>query len=265
MNLVFQIILTGALILFFLILLYRSQRKISRLRSALNSASLELQHVQKAFHRFAPQKVVEKIISQGISIHGERQEVSIMFVDIIGFTNMAEKMEPELLVEVLNGYFESMSLAISNHRGYVSKFIGDGLMALFGTPYANRWHALDAVWAALAMRSALEDYNESLKSKKLPALKIGIGIHCGQVVAGVIGNQQLMEFTVIGDVVNTASRVESQTRKYNVDILISLEVRQQLDKKFRVRELPPMTVKGKSEKLILFAVDGYTGNGYFEK
>ncbi|NJB87377.1 adenylate cyclase [Lewinella marina] len=257
MNAVLPILLAVALVLLLAFLLVRARRRIGRLRAALNSASLELQQVQMAFHRFAPRRVVEEIIRQGISIHGERQEVSIMFVDIVGFTKLAERMEAEQLVEVLNGYFECMSLAISQHRGYVSKFIGDGLMALFGTPHSNRWHALDAVWAALAMRAALKDYNASLESRNLDPLEIGIGIHCGPVVAGVIGNQQLMEFTVIGDAVNTAARIEAQTRFHQVDILISQAIRQQLDEKFRVRELPPITVKGKREALTLFTVESY--------
>ncbi|THH37972.1 adenylate/guanylate cyclase domain-containing protein [Neolewinella litorea] len=257
MNAVFPLVLAVALVVVLAFFLFRARRRIGRLRAALNSASLELQQVQKAFHRFAPRSVVEQIIRQGVAVHGERQEVSIVFVDIVGFTNLAESMEAEQLVEVLNGYFESMSLAISQHRGYVSKFIGDGLMALFGTPHSNRWHALDAVWAALAMRAALKEYNESLRRRDLAPLEIGIGIHCGQVVAGVIGNQQLMEFTVIGDAVNTAARIEAQTRVHQVDILISQAVRRHLDDKFRVRELPPITVKGKREALTLFTVEGY--------
>lgn len=261
MNWIVSFIIFGIVLLLFLFLLYRSQQKNKRLQSAINSASLELQKVQTAFQRFVPQKVVEQIIDQGISVHGERSEATILFADIIGFVEIAEQMEPELLVKVLNGYFEVMSQAITAHRGHVSKFLGDGLMALFGTPNPNRWHCLDAVWAALAMRKALVEYNQSLQAKNLPALTIGIGIHTGPVVAGVLGNKQLMEFTVIGDVVNTASRIETLTRQYQADILISREVRQNLDDRFRVRELPPVEVKGKSRKLSLFVVEGYGENG----
>lgn len=247
-------VLTAAFLMVFCL---RARRTITALRHAQESSSVKLERLQQAFHRFAPQKVVEEIIDRGVSIHGERREVTVLFADIVGFTSLSERMHPETLVRILNGYFQEMSQAITEHRGHTAKFTGDGLMALFGAPASNSWQALDAVWASLAMRRALEKYNKSLCEEGHPPLTIGIGIHRGSVVAGVFGSNEWMEYTVNGDVVNTASRIESLTRKHGVDILISREVRQCLDSRFRVRELPPAEVKGKSEPVVTFAVEGY--------
>jgi len=152
-----------------------------------------------------------------------------------------------------------MSRAIASHRGHVSKFIGDGILALFGAPERNPWQAIDATLAAVAMRDALEIYNRQLKAQGLPELGIGIGIHMGPVVAGVIGSRELVEYTVIGDTVNTAARIEGLTRKAGVPILISDAVKSKLDGRFKLTEREPMAVKGKQEPVRTFSVDGLAG------
>jgi class 3 adenylate cyclase len=150
-----------------------------------------------------------------------------------------------------------MSRVISDHRGHVSKFIGDGLLALFGALEANPWQANDAVGAALAMRAELECYNQKLAAEGLPRLAFGIGVHRGVAVAGIVGSHELMEFTVIGNAVNIASRVEHLTRQHGVDILITDAVRQVLDPRFALRELPAVAIRGISEPMITFAVNGF--------
>lgn len=237
-------------------LLYRSYGRQRRLESSLESARRDLERLQNAFHRFAPQEVVEEIISRGVQVHGERREVTVLFADIIGFTSLSERLEPETLVRMLNGYFAAMTKAIASRRGHVSKFIGDGLMALFGAPDPNPWQASDAVEAALAMRAALKDYNAELAKAGLPELRVGVGIHSGPLVAGVIGSETLMEYTVIGDVVNVASRVEGLTRTLAGDILVSASVQERLGPRFAVRALGETAVKGKSGKIRTYAVDG---------
>ncbi len=162
-------------------------------------------------------------------------------------------------MRILNGYFEAMSRAIATHRGHVSKFIGDGILALFGAPERNPWQAIDATLAAVAMRDALAVYNGQLKAQGLPELGIGIGVHVGPVVAGVIGSRELVEYTVIGDTVNTAARIEGLTRKAQVPILISDAVKAKLDDRFTLTEREPMAVKGKQEPVRTFSVDGLTG------
>jgi adenylate cyclase len=150
-----------------------------------------------------------------------------------------------------------MSRAISDHRGHVAKFIGDGLLALFGALDLNPWQANDAAHAALAMAAALDDYNRTLAAEGLPPLRFGVGIHRGSAVAGIVGSDELIEFTAIGRNVNLAARVEALTRSHQVSILVTSEVKEVLDPRFVLRELPPRVVKGFAEPVVTYAVEGY--------
>lgn len=239
------------------LLLHRTRGKLRQLTVAHERASAQLQDLQQAFHRFAPQSVVEEIIERGASISGENREVTILFADLAGFTALSETLRPETLVKMLNGYFEIASEAVAENGGYVAKFIGDGVMALFGAPENNAWQSLDAVMAALALRRGIEKHNRSLHDQGLPALDVRIGVHRGPVVSGIFGSTENMEYTVIGDSVNTASRIQDLTREHGVAILVSAEVRLSLDGRFRVRALPPQQVKGKSAPIETFAVEGF--------
>ena len=233
------------------------QRRLAvRAHGALQRSTEELGRLERAFARFAPAEVVEEIGAHGLRESAVKREVTVLFADIQGFTSMSDQLDPAVLVEILNGYFQEMSAAITAHHGHVSKFMGDGLMALFGAIVTNPWQARDATLAALAMREALVSYNGRLRERSLPELKFGVGIHRGSVIAGLIGNEALMEFTVIGDVVNVAARIESLTRKHGADILVSGEVRGGLDDRFRLREMPATEVKGKPEPVVTWAVDG---------
>jgi adenylate cyclase len=232
------------------------RRRARTLARRLEHSAQELERLQTAFSRFAPEAVVDEIAARGVSPKARECEITVLFADLKGFTTMSERMAPDVLVEVLNGYFARMSRAITDHRGHVSKFIGDGLMALFGALEPNPWQCNDAVRAALAMRAALESYNESLRARALPELAFGVGIHRGKVVAGILGSESLMEFTVIGDTVNTASRVESMTRAHGVDVIVTESVREALDPRFGLVALPPTPVKGKAEPIMAYALLG---------
>jgi class 3 adenylate cyclase len=229
-------------------------RRAQRLEARLDRAAASLEKLQRAFSRFAPAMVVEEIIDRGAVTTAEKKEVTILFADLQGFTKMSERLDAATLVVILNGYFERMSAAIRDHHGHLAKFMGDGLMALFGALEPNPWQAKDAVEAALAMRTALAEYNAQLRQQGHPELAFGIGVHSAQVVAGVIGTTELLEFTVIGDGVNLASRVESLTRSHGVDILVTEPVQQKLSGRFALREMPPTPVKGKTEPVRTFAV-----------
>lgn len=231
----------------------RAQRATLELRVA--KARENLEKLQLSFSQFTPAQVVEEVIARGAAPRGDKREVTILFADIQGFTSMSDKLPADVLVRILNGYFERMSRAIANEHGHVSKFMGDGLMALFGAVEPNPWQSRDAVRAALGMRSALVGYNEELRAQSLPELRIGVGIHRGEVVAGMIGCSELMEFTVIGDVVNVAARVESLTRQHGTDILVTSEVRVHLDSSIAIREMPPVPVKGKPQPIVTWAVE----------
>ena len=235
----------------------RARRQVAELESRLAAASHALESMQHAFSRFAPAAVVEDIIAQGVSTGSSKKDVTVLFTDLKGFTPLAERLDPEVLVRLLNGWVEHMSRAVVAHHGHVSKLLGDGFLALFGALDANPWQANDAVGAALAMRAALADYNATLARDGLPPLAMGIGIHRGTVVAGVLGTAELVEYGVIGSTVNLASRVEELTRTHRVDILVTESVRAALDRRFALRPMPPTAVPGIDAPLPTFAVDGF--------
>ena len=238
----------------------RTRRQIAVLEARAGDAAHELERLQHAFSRFAPAAVVDDIIAQGVSTRSEKKDVTVLFADLKEFTPLAERLDPEVLVRVLNDYFERMTRAIEAHRGHVAKFIGDGLLALFGAIEPNPWQTRDAVQAALAMRAALAQLNTELAADGLPPLGFGIGIHCGPVVAGVIGSAALVEYGVIGSSVNVAARVERLTRVHGVDVLVTDAARSALDERFRLRAMPPAEVKGVAGALATFAVDGFDGD-----
>ncbi len=236
-----------------------SARRAATVRRRLEAAARELESLQRAFGRFAPATVVEDVIAQGVSQRSESKEVTVLFADLQGFTALAEELEPSRLVAVLNGYFEAMSREIGAHRGHLAKFLGDGLLALFGALEPDPWQAHDAVRAALAMRRALDAYNATLARDGIAPLVIGVGIHRGPVVAGVIGTAGLLEYGVIGRTVNLAARVEKLTRVHGADILVTGAIREGLDPRVRLRVMPAVAVKGIPTPLVTYAVDGWDG------
>jgi adenylate cyclase len=215
---------------------------------------MDLQRLQLAFSRFAPEELVERIIASGVPTEGERKEVTVLFSDLVGFTALSEAVEPTTLVRILNGYFERMSRAITDHRGHVSTFIGDGILALFGALESNPWQADDALHAALAMRAELEGYNRELQSDGLPTLSIGVGLHRGTGVAGLVGSKELMEFTIVGRTINVAARVQDLTRQHRTDVLLTEEVREALDPRFALEPLTPTEVRGIAEPVMIYAL-----------
>ena len=242
-----------------LLLVYarRLRRARDDLAKRLEAAARDLEALQGAFARFAPAEVVEEIASQGVSTRPAKKDVTVLFADLKAFTALAERLEPAVLVRVLNGYFERMSRAIDAHRGHLTKFIGDGFLAVFGALEANPWQTNDAAHAALALQAALADYNTTLAAEGLPALAMGVGIHRGAVVAGVMGSAQLVEYGVFGRTVNLAARVERLTRVHGTGILVTAAVRDMLDPRFRMRAFPPRELKGIPEPVATFALEGF--------
>jgi adenylate cyclase len=147
-----------------------------------------------------------------------------------------------------------MSDAIHEHRGHVSTFIGDGILAYFGALQPNPWQCDDAVRAALAMRAAMRDYNVELAHEGLPPLALGIGIHRGPGLAGMIGSRERMEYGFVGRTVNLAARVQALTRTHEVDILVTDALRAELDSRFVLTAMPPEKVKGIAEPVLTYAV-----------
>lgn len=235
----------------------RLRRRCSVLERRLDTATRNLESLENAFAQFAPHEIVERIIADGVSTNAETKEITILFADLKGFTPLAEALDPARLVILLNGYLARMDGAIAAHRGYLAKFLGDGLLALFGALEPNPWQTNDALHAALAMRAALADYNVELHARGLPALAMGIGIHRGPVVAGVLGTPTLREYGIIGSSVNLASRVEDLTRVHHTDILVTAAVREKCDARFRMRELPAVEAKGIAGLLVTYALEGF--------
>jgi adenylate cyclase len=233
------------------------RRRAAVLERRVEHATRDLEALEHAFVRFAPHEVVERIIADGRAAEAETKEVTILFADLKSFTPMAEGLEPAPLLLVLNGYFERMGRALGDHRGHLAKFMGDGLLALFGALDPNPWQTNDALHAALAMRAALADYNAELAAQGLPTLAAGIGIHRGAVVAGVLGTSAIKEYGVIGRAVNLASRVENLTRVHGTDVLVTDAVRAHSDPRFRFRALPPAEAKGIPEPIVTYALEGF--------
>ena len=241
------------------IFLYIRQRKLSKnLKDRVDSSRLELEQLQLSFSLFAPNEVVEDVIAKGISNRAERRDVTMLFADLIGFSSLSEELDPDVLVQVVNQYFTRMSSAITENKGHVAKFLGDGVFAHFGALNHNPWQANDAAYAALRMNSELESLNKKLVKDGLPTLAMGIGIHRGEAVAGVVGSNELVEFTVIGRNVNLASRIEGLTRKNKAKILITEAVRSTLDPKFEIKTLQCEEIKGMKDPVATFELLGYS-------
>ena len=233
-----------------------ARRRFRRLERLLGDTTGKLERLQLQFARFAPEEVVEGLIQDGGAFTPVRREVTVLFADLRGFTGMSAHLDPMATVTILNGYFQRMNDAIAPHHGYLAELLGDGLLAFFGALEPNPWQAQDAVLGALDMRAALDAYNAELRAQGRPALAFGVGIHSGEVVAGVIGTAALSKFGVVGDAINVASRVEGLTRWHGVDLLITDAVLRHLDGRFRVRAMPEVPVKGKEEPIRTYHVEG---------
>ena len=190
--------------------------------------------------------------SLGTALGGETREVTVLFCDIRSFTAMSEKMEASAVVQLLNKYFTALGKCITAHHGIINKYIGDAIMAIFGAPVNSENSALDAFEAAIDMRKALESVNKELKEEGLPELRFGIGIHTGSVFAGTIGAASRMEYTVIGDTVNTASRLESLCKTYSTDLLVSEASACKLSDKEKLSFVAEAQIRGKSEPMKVY-------------
>ncbi len=192
---------------------------------------------------------------------GMEKEVTALFADLVDFAVISESTQPSVVVRILNGYFESMSQAITRHRGRVSTFKGDGILALFGSTTPNPWQGDDAVHAALDMLRALTAYNEELTAGGLPGLTLGIGLQRGTGVAELAVGRQLKEFTFVGDTVHVAQRVQDLTGVHSADIIVTQALRDSLDPRFQLRALPDTPVKGTEKPIAIYAVDGFDKDG----
>jgi len=216
----------------------------------------EREKMKDAFGKFVNEELAEQVLKGGIHLGGERKMAAVFFSDIRSFTAISEKLEPEEVVEFLNDYMTRMVKCVNDTKGMVDKYIGDAIMAEWGVPVSHGNDTEHAVNAALLMRQSLIDFNKGRGGDKKPVIKIGCGINSGPVLAGQIGSEDRMEYTVIGDAVNLASRIEGLNKPFGTDILISQDSYDLVKDIFAVEKMAPIRVKGKSEPQQIYAVLG---------
>jgi adenylate cyclase len=218
----------------------------------------ERDHVRDLLGKVTSPAIAAELTRRGLALGGEEKKVTILFSDLRDFTPLSERLTPSELLEILNRYFTRMSQIVDARGGVVDKYIGDALMALFGAPLEQPDQAARAMAAALEMRAALTELNRELFPDSEYTLRFGIGIHTATVVAGNIGSPQRYNYTVIGDGVNAASRLESLTRQpeYATDIIVSAATLADASSRFVTRDLGAAAVKGKEQGMVIHALLG---------
>jgi class 3 adenylate cyclase len=228
--------------------------------TASNKKMMVEANTKKMMERYLPPQLVGELYRQNASLEpgGKNQEVTILFSDIRSFTSISESMPAEDVVALLNSYLSVMTDIIFANNGTIDKFIGDAIMTTFGAPIKNDDDAFRAIKTAISMTQALKEFNRNQTQLKSP-LKIGIGIHTGDVIVGNIGSDRRLDYTVIGDNVNLSSRIEGLTKYYKCPILISESTYYQLHAEnlndvFFLREVDHVVVKGKTTSIRIFEV-----------
>jgi adenylate cyclase len=203
--------------------------------------------------------IAEQVVSGKVEVAkgGQLRETTVLFSDIRGFTSMSESRDAQEIVEMLNEYFEQMVEIVFRYEGTLDKFVGDEIMALYGSPVTHEDDAVRAVRTALDMLEVLEQWNRERSARGQVPVHIGIGINSGEVVAGYLGSSKALEYTVIGDSVNVGARLCSAAQPGQ--ILVSEDTERRLHNLFELRELPPMALKGKSKPLRIYSVLGEKG------
>jgi adenylate cyclase len=216
----------------------------------------EKRRVKRLFSRYVSKDVYQQLLASPTEavLGGQRREMTVLFSDMRGFTTLSESGEAEDLVRQLNQYFTRMVEVVFSHRGTIDKFVGDMVMALYGAPLDDADHADHAVQTALAMVRELRQLNRLWAVEGRTELDIGIGINTGEMIAGNIGSDTIMSYTVIGDNVNLGARLESLNKDFGTRILISEATRRQLKGTYDIRPLGEVTVKGKTRSVQVFEV-----------
>ncbi|MBR5966687.1 MAG: adenylate/guanylate cyclase domain-containing protein [Treponema sp.] len=246
----------------------RTQDEIGLLTSSfvqMGKGLAEREKLMISFSKFTNKTIAQKAASGELALGGENRVATIFFSDIRSFTAMSETMQPKEVVEFLNAYMTRMVECVNKTNGVVDKYIGDAIMAVWGAPESAgspEQDALNAVTAALMMRVSLFNFNKERKERGLPPVKIGCGINSGPVVAGQIGSNERMEYTVIGDAVNLASRTEALNKPFATDVLITENTYNLIKDKVIVQEMPGVHVKGKTDAIKMFAVINLVGKDH---
>ncbi len=211
-------------------------------------------------NKFHGQEITHEIISNPHITNAKKSKMTVLFTDLRNFTSLSENMEPEETVLFLNDYFASMIKIIKTNGGIIDKFIGDAIMAVWGAPYPSEEDAQNAVKACLEMRETLKEINQKRALTGLAPIEMGMGLHTGEAVSGVIGSDERLEYTVIGDTVNTASRIESATKEFKTDILMSEATQKEIKLFHPTQFLGDVSLKGKQEKVSLYRLPTWSEN-----
>jgi len=240
----------------------RGRDEIANLASSVNNMArglAEKEKVRDLLGKVVSPEIAEELLSKNIELGGEEKIITILFADIKGFTTLCETRQPAEVLTLLNTYLSRITQAIEDHHGVVDKFTGDSVMALFGAPISRTKDADNAMHTALAVQEAMTRLNQINRDLGLTGIEAGIGVHTGLVVAGNLGSSKRLNYTVIGDAVNLAARLEGLTRIYHVANIVS-ESSRDAAPSFIYREIDKVRVKGKNETVRIFELMGAEGD-----
>jgi adenylate cyclase len=239
--------------------LYQLEKRNRELIEELNDEIIKQKRVMTLFQKYVPEAVLNEILlssSPESILSGESRVVSVLFSDIRNFTRIASKLDPSSTVNLLNDYYALMAKCVQEHQGSTNKFLGDGLLAVFGAPVSTLNNQLNAVFCGLKMLELLHDFNNRYFEKTGEEIVIGIGINTGEVIAGNVGSPERVEYSVLGDTVNVASRLQEMTTTMPNTLLIS-ESTYNLVKDFVIAEkIGPIPIRGKDELFSIYKVTG---------
>jgi adenylate cyclase len=221
-----------------------------RLVASLESLT-ERNRVVGMFGQYVSPAVVDQLLTQPVEARGEVRNVTVMFLDIRDFTGFAEHRTPTEVVDYLNTLFAVMITIVNANKGIINKFLGDGFMACFGAPLSDGHDTHNAVRAAIEIAVAIEQLSGD---GAIPPTRIGIGLHAGEAVTGSVGSEERREYTIIGDTVNLASRVEQLTKRYGVVLLVTDAVWQIVKDDYQARPLDAVAVRGRAEPVAVYAL-----------
>ncbi len=238
---------------------YRLRQRNRRLMAELSNKAAREERIRKAFQQYVPATVVEELLDHRTKnrFQGESRIVAVLISDIRGFTSLANRLSPEEVVDFLNRYYGIMNAVVARNKGSINKYLGDGMIAVFGAPISSLTNAENAVRAAVEMVEELEDFNRGEAAGIVGEdIHIGIGIDMGEVVAGNVGSEEKMEYTVIGEPVSIAEEIEAQTKRTAGDnpILISSSVYSWVDDLVEAEALEPLRLPGQNKESRLYRV-----------
>lgn len=239
----------------------RSNDEFGELARAINEMAKGLEDHERLklnFVRYVSKHVMEKILSSDVSgvLKGERKKLTVLFSDIRKFTALSEKLPPEEVVSILNGYLDKMLNVVFSFNGTIDKFMGDGLLVEFGAPLDDPEQELNAVRASLGMQKALRELCREWAEKGRPELKMGIGIHTGFAVVGSIGSEKRMEYTAVGDTIQTVFRLEQATKEFQAPIILSKATAGKVEKLFALKMLGKISMEGREGPIEVYAIEG---------